>query len=125
MEGTEDSCMDMITCRAILAGETQVRSHKMYVSSYYFDKFEKTPHSLSLQSNTTGTLKKEADGNQYQQASQITEVNRYVRRAFGDNTLYTPFSTRMKLGFESNVPNLKRLKLEPRQANLCWSIAGI
>lgn len=60
-----------ITCRASIGGETQVRSHKMYVSSYYFDKFEKTPHSLSLQSNTTGTLKKEADGNQYLQ----TKVN--------------------------------------------------
>ena len=38
-----------ITCRASIGGESQVRSHKMYVSSYNFDKFEKTPHSLSLQ----------------------------------------------------------------------------
>ena len=29
-----------ITCRASIGGESQVRSHKMYVSSYYFDKFE-------------------------------------------------------------------------------------
>ena len=27
-----------ITCRASIGGESQVRSHKMYVSSYYFDK---------------------------------------------------------------------------------------
>ena len=71
----------------------------MYVSSYYFDKFEKTPHSLSLQGSTTGTLKKESNGNQYLQAkvNSAAEVTRYLRRAFGDNTLYTPFSTRMNL----------------------------
>ena len=39
------------------------------------------------------------------------EVTRYIRRAFGDNTLYTPFSTRMKLGFESNVPNMQEIKV--------------
>ena len=100
-----------ITCRASIGGESQVRSHKMYVSSYYFDKFEKTPHSLSLQGSTTGTLKKESNGNQYLQAkvNSAAEVNRYLRRAFGDNTLYTPFSTRMKLGFDSNVPNMQEI----------------
>lgn len=100
-----------ITCRASIGGESQVRSHKMYVSSYYFDKFEKTPHSLSLQSSTTGTLKQESDGNQYLQAkvNSAAEVTRYLRRSFGDNTLYTPFSTRMKLGFDSNVPNMQEI----------------
>ena len=83
----------------------------MYVSSYYFDKFEKTPHSLSLQGSTTGTLKKESNGNQYLQAkvNSAAEVTRYLRRAFGDNTLYTPFSTRMKLGFDSNVPTMQEI----------------
>lgn len=102
-----------VTCRATIGGESQTRSHKMYVSSYYFDKFEKSPHSLSVQGNTTSTLKKEADGNQYLQAkvNSATEISRYVRRAFGDESLYTPFSTRMKLGFESNVPNLQMIQV--------------
>lgn len=102
-----------ITCRANVGGESQTRSHKMYVSSYYFDKFEKAPHSLSVQGNTTSALKKESDGNQYLQVkvNSATEVSRYIRREFGDESLYTPFSTRMKLGFESNVPNLQEIKV--------------
>lgn len=99
-----------ITCRATVGGETQVRSHKMNVTTYYFDKFEKTPYSLSLQDNkaVTATLKKESESNQYLQVkiNSSGEVNRYVRRSFDDKTLYTPFSTRMKLGFESNVPDM-------------------
>lgn len=102
-----------VTCRATVGGESQVRSHKMYVSSYFFDKFEKTPHSMSLQSGTTSGLKKENDSNQYLQVkvNSATEINRYVRRAFGDETLYTPFSTRMKIGFEQYVPDVDTIKV--------------
>lgn len=96
-----------ITCTATIGDATETRSHKMYVSSYYFDKFEKSSHSLTVQSSTTSSIKKESNGNQYLQAkvNSSTEVTRYVRRAFGDAELCTPFSTRMKLGFEENVPN--------------------
>lgn len=96
-----------ITCTAMIGGAQETRSRKMYVSSYYFDKFEKSSHSMSLQSGTTSSMKKESDGNQYLQVkvNSSTEVTRYVRRAFGDNTLCTPFSTRMKLGFEEYVPS--------------------
>lgn len=102
-----------VTCRATVGGESQVRSHKMYVSSYFFDKFEKTPHSMSIQSSTTSALKKESNSNQYLQVkvNSATEISRYVRRAFDDAALYTPFSTRMKLGFESNVPNLQSIQV--------------
>lgn len=98
-----------ITCRATVGGETQVRSHKMNVTSYYFDKFEKMPHSLTIDSKTVkSALKKESESNQYLQVkvNSSGEVNRSARRSFDDKTLYTPFSTRMKLGFESNVPNV-------------------
>jgi hypothetical protein len=56
-------------------------------------------------------MRKEADGNQYLQirANSSAEVIRYVRREFGDNTLQTPFSTRMKLGFESNIPSTREI----------------
>ena len=85
----------------------------MYVSSYYFDKFEKAPHSFTLQSGNKNALKKESNGTQYLQVSvnSASEMKRYVRRAFGDNTLKTPFSTRLKLGFESNVPNTQTVKV--------------
>lgn len=95
-----------ITCTASIGGEKQTRSHKMYVSRYYFDTFENTSHSLSLQSNTKSSLKKESNGNQYLQASVNTssEVNRYIRHSFDDDALCTPFSTRMKLGFDKDAP---------------------
>ena len=102
-----------ITCKATVGGKSETRKHKMYVSSYYFDKFEKAPHSFTLQSGNKNALKKESNGNQYLQVSvnSASEMKRYVRRAFGDNTLKTPFSTRLKIGFESNVPNTQTVKV--------------
>lgn len=108
-----------ITCKATVGGKSQVRQHKMYVSSYYFDKFEKAPHSFTLQSGNKNALKKESNGNQYLQISvnSAAEVKRYVRRAFGDNTLHIPFSTRLKIGFESNVPNTQTVKCGSKEEN--------
>ena len=103
-----------ITCRAKVGGETQTRSHTMYVSKYYFDKFEKAPHSMSLDSKKTkSAFKQESDGNQYLQVqmNSAADVNSYVRRSFSDESLYTPFSTIMKLGFEKNIPNLQNIKV--------------
>lgn len=100
-----------ITCKAKIGGKSEVRSRKMYVSSYYFEKFEKSSHSLTLQSSNTNSMKKEANGNQYLQirVNSSSEVIRYVRRAFGDEALSTPLSTRMKIGFESNMPNTQMI----------------
>lgn len=108
-----------ITCKATVGGKSETRQHKMYVSSYYFDKFEKAPHSFTTQKETKNALKKESDGNQYLQLSvnSASEVKRYVRRAFGDNTLHTPFSTRLKIGFEKNVPNTQLVKCGSKEEN--------
>nr|WP_308757701.1 hypothetical protein [uncultured Bacteroides sp.] len=108
-----------ITCKATVGDVSQVRTHQMYVSSYYFEKFEKSSHSFSLQSGNTNSLKKEANGNQYLQVrvNSSSEVKRYARRSFGDESLYTPFSTRMKLGFESNIPNTQRIKVGTKEEN--------
>lgn len=101
-----------ITCKATVGGKSETRQHKMYVSSYYFDKFEKAAHSFTLQSGNKNALKKESNGNQYLQVqvNSASEVRRYVRRVFGDNTLHIPFSTRLKIGFDSNVPNTQMVK---------------
>lgn len=106
-----------ITCKATIGGQSQVRSHKMIVSSYYFEKFEKSLHSLSFQ-NCTTNLKKEGS-NQYMQFSvnSSAEVTRYLRRAFGDETLHTPFSIRMKFGFEKNVPNTQQVAIGSKKGN--------
>ncbi len=108
-----------ITCKATVGGKSETRKHKMYVSSYYFDKFEKAPHSFNLQSGNKNALKKEANGNQYLQVqvNSASEVRRYVRRAFDDKNLHTPFSTRLKLGFEKNVPSTQRIKCGSKEDN--------
>lgn len=100
-----------ITCKASIGGASETRTREMHVSSYYFEKFEKSSHSLTIQSSTTTSLKKESNGNQYLEAKVNTaaEHTRYVRRSFGDETLRTPFSTRMKLGFVSNMPTTQRI----------------
>ncbi len=108
-----------ITCKATVGGVSQVRSHKMYVSSYYFEKFEKSSHSMTLQ-NQTSSIKKESNGNQYlsTRVNSNSEPTRYIRRAFGDNTLVAnPFSTRIKMGFESNVPNTQRIAVGSKSGN--------
>jgi len=100
-----------ITCKAKVGGASEVRTRKMYVSSYYFEKFEKPSHSFTLQSSNTNSMRKESNGNQYLQVrvNSSSEVTRYVRRDFGDNNLVTPFSTRLKLGFEANMPTTQRI----------------
>lgn len=106
-----------ITCKATIGGESQERSHKMYVSSYYFEKFEKSPHSITFQ-NSTANFKKEGD-NQYMQFSvnSSSEVKRNLRRPFGDETLHTPFSMRMKFGFEKNIPNTQQVAVGTKKEN--------
>lgn len=100
----------IITCKASIGGKSETRTREMYVSSYFFEKFEKSSYNLTLQSSNTNSLKKESNGNQYLsiRANISTAATRYVRRSFGDSQLRTPFSTRMKLGFVSNMPKTRQ-----------------
>lgn len=100
-----------ITCTAKIGDKTQTRTRKMYVSSYFFEKFEKSSYSLSLQKTVKSSLKKESNGNQYLQlqVNEVSQYQRYARRAFDDTELQTPFSTRMKIGFEKNMPSTKMI----------------
>lgn len=54
-----------ISCKATIGDVSEVRTHKMYISSYYFEKFEKSLHTMSLQGESTSALKAEAGPNQY------------------------------------------------------------
>ena len=110
-----------ITCEATVGGVTKVRSHKMYVSRYYFETFENTSHSLSLQSSSSGSLKKNGD-NQFLQVtvSSSAEVNRYIRRSFDDGNLFTPFSTLMELGFNKNIPTKQMLTVGKKTGQATW-----
>lgn len=107
-----------ISCTATVGGKSQTRQHKMYVSSYYFEKFDGSSHSFS-NSNQTLTLKKESNGNGYLEAkvNSSTEPTRRVYHAFNDNTLQTPFSTRVKMGFTSNMPRTQKIVVGSKSSN--------
>lgn len=111
-----------IRCKVTVGDKTDVREKKMFVSSYFFEKFEKAPYAFSGQSSTTLSLKTEkvnGQTNGWLQANvnSSSEVNRYLNRSFGDPELATPFSIRAKLGFESNAPTLQTIKVGNKTGN--------
>lgn len=101
-----------VWCVAKVGDKKERREHSLYVSSYFFEKFEtaKPPSSFSYQSGSKSSIAQESlpDGtkNSYLEiyASSATEVERYIRRTFGDPELCTPFYSRIKLGFVKNMP---------------------
>lgn len=106
-----------IKCKVTVGDKVEEREHKMYVSSYFFEKFEKSPYAFSGQSSTKLTLKTEIidsvadNGYLLAQVNSSSEVNRYLNRSFSDPDLHAPFSIRAKLGFVSNAPTLASIKV--------------
>lgn len=108
-----------ITCKATVGGVSETRQHKMNVSSYFFEKFERgSQTSFSLQ-NAKSSFKKESNGNMYMMTTvnSTSEPTRYIRRSFDDNLLHTPFSTRLKLGFDKNIPSTQNITVGKKTAN--------
>lgn len=98
-----------VSCTTIIGGKSETRSHDMNVSSFYFEKFEKSSYSFKGQSSTTLTKSNEVlngKTNGYLQAVAkiTTEASRYIYYNFGDPTLKTPFSCGAKLGWISDFP---------------------
>jgi hypothetical protein len=98
-----------VSCTISVNGKRETRVHEMYVSSFYFEKFEKNSYSFKGQSSTTLTKNTETiDGkpNGYLQAvaKTTTEASRYIYYNFGDPTLKAPFSCGAKLGWISDFP---------------------
>ncbi|HCY41885.1 MAG TPA: hypothetical protein DHV48_11095 [Prolixibacteraceae bacterium] len=98
-----------VSCTTTIGGKSETRSHDMNVSSFYFEKFEKSSYSFKGQSSTTLTKSNEVlngKTNGYLQAVAkiTTEATRYIYYNFGDPTLKTPFSCGAKLGWISDFP---------------------
>ncbi|MBD8347568.1 hypothetical protein [Dysgonomonas sp. HGC4] len=98
-----------VSCTVSSGGKSQTRIHKMYVSSYFFEKFEKTPYGITPQSGSEIIAKTESIGgttNTYAQfnGKSSTEVQRYLEKVFNDAQLKIPFSTISKIGFISAIP---------------------
>ncbi len=108
-----------ITCEATCGDKSETRSHVMYVSSYFFEKFEASAQSSFTFQNHTNSLRKENNGNQYLMCTvnSSTEPTRYIRHAFNDNSLHTPLSTRIKIGFVSNIPTTQKIAVGTKSGN--------
>jgi hypothetical protein len=108
-----------ITCTASIGGKSDTRSHKMYVSQYFFEKFEaSTQTSFSLQ-NAKSSIKTDENGSGYLSVTvnSSTEPVRYIRHSFSDDLLCVPFSTRALLGFDKNMPTTRLITIGSKSAN--------
>lgn len=100
-----------VSCNTTIGGKSETRFHDMNVSSFYFEKFEKSSYSFKGQSSTTLTKSSEVlngKTNGYLQAvaKTTTEASRYIYYNFGDPTMKTPFSCGAKLGWISDFPTV-------------------
>ena len=98
-----------VFCKVTTGGHSEIRYKDMNVSSFFFEKFQKSGYSFVGQSSTKLSLKTETLGgksNGYLEAyvSSTTSSNRYVYYNFSNPELKTPFSFMSKVGWLSNFP---------------------
>jgi hypothetical protein len=98
-----------VFCTVTSGGKSETRYHDMYVSSFFFEKFENTTYSFKGQSSTKLSLKSETvDGksNGYLEAyvSSTSSSNRYLYYNFNNPELKVPFSYMAKVGWLSDFP---------------------
>ncbi|WP_157493660.1 hypothetical protein [Draconibacterium sediminis] len=98
-----------VFCKVSSGGKSEIRYHDMYVSSFFFEKFENSIYSFKGQSSTKLSLKSETvDGktNGYLEAyvRSTGSSNRYIYYNFGDPELKVPFSCMAKVGWKSDFP---------------------
>lgn len=95
-----------ITCVVDVDGVKRSRTRQMFVSGLYFDKFERTPHTLTTNSSTASLVLDQTTGTSHLETrvTTITASRGYVQRAFDDAQLHAPFSIKAKLGWLSNFP---------------------
>jgi hypothetical protein len=101
-----------VTCTVDVNGVKQSRSHEMFVSVFYFDKFERTPHTFTGNNSSVVLVKDALSGTSHLEArvSSTTATRGYVQRAFDDLELHAPFSSQAQVGWISNFP-AKEIKI--------------
>lgn len=98
-----------VSCTVKIGNSSATRHHDMYVSSFFFEKFEKSSYSFKGQSSTTLSQKTETTGtksNGYFEASvkSTSSSSRYIYYNFGDPELKVPFGCMAKIGWISDFP---------------------
>jgi hypothetical protein len=96
-----------VTCTVDVNGTQKTRSREMYVSSYFFEKFERGTQNAFTLPSSSATLK---NGHMEVRVSSATATRGYIQRSFADPTLRVPVSTQMQLGWISNFPD-KEIKI--------------
>lgn len=99
-EAPREAGIYTLTCEVDQNGVRKTRSREMWVSSYYFEKFEKSTHTFTLNSSTS-TLR---NGTLEARVNSTTASRGYIQRAFADPTLKVPVSSEAKTGWLSNFP---------------------
>lgn len=95
-----------VTCKVDVNGTKKSRSREMYVSSFYFDQLERTPHTFTTNSSSATLVEDKVTGNSYLQTrvSTSTATRGYAQRAYGDPDLRVPVSAQLQVGWIANFP---------------------
>lgn len=98
-----------VYCTVKIGNKSETRYHDMFVSSFFFEKFEKTSYSFKGQSSTTLTKRTEtingvSNGYLESVVKSTTSTNRYIYYNFADTGLVTPFGCMSKTGWISDFP---------------------
>jgi hypothetical protein len=90
-----------IHCEVDVNGTKKSRWREMWVSSYYFEKFERTSHTFT-QNSSTMTVR---NGRLETRVNSTTATRGFIQRAFGDSELKVPVSSKTQIGWISNFPS--------------------
>jgi hypothetical protein len=95
-----------ITCTVEVDGVKKTRSRDMFVSTFYFDKLERTPHTLGPNNSSATLVLDQATNTSHLEArvSTTSATRGYMQRSFADPLLHAPFSTQARVGWISDFP---------------------
>ena len=98
-----------VYCTVKIGNSSETRYHDMLVSSFFFEKFEKSSYSFKGQSSTTLTKRTETVSgrtNGYLEAvvKSTSSANRYIYYNFANPELKIPFGCMAKVGWISDFP---------------------
>jgi len=90
-----------ITCTVDVNGTQKTRSREMVVSSYFFEKFDRSTQN-SFTFNSSANVSRE--GRWEVRVSSATATRGYMQRAYADPELKVPFSTQLEAAWTTDFP---------------------
>lgn len=104
-----------VKCTVTVGNKSETREHQLKVSSYYFEKFEKTPYSFAGNGVTINSKQEIVEGrtNGYIEAfvKSTSATTGYLYHDFNDLSLMgPPFSVLANMGYIANMPTTDTIK---------------